>query len=765
MKQYDGPAAALPVGAIELLEFERHLLASLAEAINSDLDLRRVLQTVTDVGTEVTKAQFGAFFYNDRDEHGHVYQLNVVSGAGLETFAAMPKPRITALFEPTFSGQSSVRVADVVTDPRFTGLPPGHLPVRSYLAVPVVTRTGEVIGSLLFGHAEPSRFDARCEQVVEVIAGQAAVAVENARSFAAEQVARQRAEEATARLALLQSLTAALSSALRMDQAIDAVTQLLTRTTGVARSGLFVRDGDSLVHRSEHGPWHDNAPLLTVLDDAVASPVRTAETTRSCVVVKSAAEFVAAYPALASSLERVPPTVLALPLTTAGTVIGVWSLSWDAPHQLDAADIEMFGAAAAQLALAVERARLFAAERAARSELAESIRAATETSRALQRSLLPRQLPHVDDLDVAVRYQASSSDAEVGGDWYDLVPTETGCVLVIGDVQGHNLAAAALMGQLRTALHAYLAEGHPIDSAAARANDLMMQLTDSMIATCAMVQLDVVEGRLHSVRAGHPSPVCLRGDGSISTLPDRVGLPLGAVPGSSWPVVSLPFHTGDRVVLYTDGLVERRGHDIYEGVARLRELLQEVVAESATDAAQLVVDRLGGQRTDDTDDIAILIADARLPGPLHDRAPTDRSSDIWTAAIDRDDNIAVLRQRSREQLRAWHLSDLDYAATLVVSELTTNVLRHTVETGRLQLQRLPGGIRIAVTDRDDRMPVLDLAPDATAVGGRGLLLLRQQTGLWGIERHSVGKTIWADLLLPETADAPSETPIGAAATA
>ena len=157
------------------------LLLSLSEVLNADLDLQRILQVATDAATTLSGAQFGGFFYNGRDEQGHLYTSHVVSGVDAGAFADLPQPRITALFEPTFSGRGTVRVDDLTADPRLSGMPPRHLTVRSYLATPVVSRTGEVIGALLFGHAAPSVFDQRSERVVRSVAAQTAVAIENAR--------------------------------------------------------------------------------------------------------------------------------------------------------------------------------------------------------------------------------------------------------------------------------------------------------------------------------------------------------------------------------------------------------------------------------------------------------------------------------------------------------------------------------------------------------------------------------------------------------
>ena len=189
-------------------------------------------------------------------------------------------------------------------------------------------------------------------------------------------------------------------------------------------------------------------------------------------------------------------------------------------------------------------------------------------SATLQQSLLPRELPQIEQVTVAVRYRASAAHAQVGGDWYDVVATPGGgATLVVGDVQGHSLAAAAVMGQLRTALHAYLSEGHHPDVALARANLLMSQLDPSVLATCAIFALDPRTGSARIVRAGHPLPVLRRGDGSVCEVDVGGGVPLGVMDQAAWPVTTVTLEAGDRLLLYTDGLVERRNADLDEGVA------------------------------------------------------------------------------------------------------------------------------------------------------------------------------------------------------
>ena len=171
----------------------------------AELDLETIVQAATDAATQITGAAFGAFFYNRVDSAGESYLLYSLSGVPREAFAGFPMPRNTKVFGPTFRGEGVVRSDDITRDPRygknapFHGKPKGHLPVRSYLAAPVVSRSGEVLGGLFFGHPEPCKFSQRSEQLVSGIAAQAAIAIDNARLFEAAQselVERRRAVEA-----------------------------------------------------------------------------------------------------------------------------------------------------------------------------------------------------------------------------------------------------------------------------------------------------------------------------------------------------------------------------------------------------------------------------------------------------------------------------------------------------------------------------------------------------------------------------------------
>jgi signal transduction histidine kinase len=182
------------------------ILIQTGQSIASQLDIGKLLQTVTDAVTSLTAARFGAFFYNRVNEQGEDYLLYTLSGAPREAFEKFGHPRATAVFAPTFRGDGTVRSDDITKDARYGtmaphhGMPPGHLPVRSYLAVPVKSRSGEVFGGLFLGHPEPARFDQRHERLVEGVAAQAAIAIDNARLYEASQAQLANRERAEASL-------------------------------------------------------------------------------------------------------------------------------------------------------------------------------------------------------------------------------------------------------------------------------------------------------------------------------------------------------------------------------------------------------------------------------------------------------------------------------------------------------------------------------------------------------------------------------------
>ena len=704
------------------------LMVHLTATINSNLDLRAVLQVVTDTATRLSGATFGAFFYNAVDEAGSSYRLHVLSGADVEAFTRMPAPRITQLFEPTFTGSSSVRIADVAEDPRFSGMPRGHLPLRSYLSTPVIARDGQTIGALLFGHPEAGVFAEATEDAVRVVAAQAAVAVENARLLAAEVAARQLAEDRAESLELLQEVTSRLATVLNEDDALDALEDTLSRRLGTARMGVYRLEGGAF--RALRSKFPGTAHFSLVPWDQ-PSMGHDAVEQNSTVVVHSRAELAQRYPGVVDRLPGIEAGA-AIPLRIEGVTFGALVLTW--AHRVDfTANLQrMLAALGEQLAGTLERARLYSAEARAREELSHHVSALTEASQTLQRSLLPDRLPHSEHVEVAVRYLPGAADAEVGGDWYDMVVAPGGrVVLVIGDVQGHSFSAAAVMGRVSTALHAYLLEGHPLDVALRRVNPMVE--ASGLLVTCCLMSLDPLSGEVQTVRAGHPLPVFSRGDLVGEVGDGEGGPPLGVdARDAEWPISVGQAQTGDRLVLFTDGLVERRGSDTD---AQVDELLSVVVAASDLDvegAADAILERLRSERGDD---VALLVADC-VGGPP-----------VPSVQLVVEDTAAVREARAftTGQLEAWELGDqVTSAAELLVSEMVTNALVHAEGPAHLELHRTGAGVRVCVTDQVAHEPTVE-APDPDTDHGRGLLLVEALAARWGVRPSGAGKTVWAEI--------------------
>ena len=224
------------------LHEERRILEILNETgklLASELDLHSLVQAVTDAATKLSGAEFGAFFYNVTEENGEAFLLYTLSGARREELARLGNPRATPLFRATFRGEPPIRLDDVLADPRYGtmpphhGMPPGHLPVRSYLAVPVKSRSGEIIGGLFFGHSQIGVFTERAERLVSGVAAQAGIAIDNARLYEAAQRA------AAERTALLESERAARAAAERLSDVKDEFLATLSHELRTPLNAIF----------------------------------------------------------------------------------------------------------------------------------------------------------------------------------------------------------------------------------------------------------------------------------------------------------------------------------------------------------------------------------------------------------------------------------------------------------------------------------------------------------------------------------------------
>ncbi|MCX5213655.1 SpoIIE family protein phosphatase [Kitasatospora sp. NBC_00240] len=427
-----------------------------------------------------------------------------------------------------------------------------------------------------------------------------------------------------------------------------------------------------------------------------------------------------------------------LPLVASGRPIGVCLVSFDDDRELDADERTLLSTLGGLVAQSLARARLHDAEH--------------ELAAGLQRVMLPRTVPSIPGVSTAVRYLAAGSGLQIGGDWYDVVPLPGGHVgLVIGDVQGHDVHAAGIMGQLRIALRAYAAEGHPPAAVMARASRFLADLDTDHFATCTYAEVNVDYGVVYAVRAGHLDPVVRRADGSTTVQPVAGGLPLGIAPDEEYRVTRFSLDPGETVLLCTDGLVESRTMDLDTGFSRLCHVLSgELPArgESARDPLEDLADRVASQSADSSereDDIALLLL--RWDGPEGGLAAQQLRRRIGQADLAR---IAEVRAELRDALRRWGVADLVDTAELLASELVTNAIRHTDRDAMFtaRLYREPATdrarLRVEVEDESDLWPTRR-TPGEQASSGRGLMLVEALSDAWGVEPRGTGKRMWFEL--------------------
>ncbi|MGC0379302.1 SpoIIE family protein phosphatase [Streptomyces sp. SAI-229] len=281
-----------------------------------------------------------------------------------------------------------------------------------------------------------------------------------------------------------------------------------------------------------------------------------------------------------------------LPLIASGRPVGTCVLSYAAPHHFTTEERAVLTNLAGLIAQALERALLYDAKH--------------RLAHGLQEALLPHTLPSLAGIEAAARYLPATQGMEIGGDFYDLVPTQGMAAAVIGDVQGHNVTAAGLMGQVRTAVRAYTAVGQAPEEVMRSTNRLLLDLGSELFASCLYLRLDPAHGRAVMSRAGHPPPLLRRPDGRVRVL-DLAGGPLLGIDGSAaYPSTEVALSPGSLLVLYTDGLVESPGTDFEDAVADLCRRLTDLGDLPLDDLADALVQH-GADAENRLDDIALLL--------------------------------------------------------------------------------------------------------------------------------------------------------------
>ncbi|MCH0540369.1 SpoIIE family protein phosphatase [Streptomyces sp. MUM 203J] len=453
-----------------------------------------------------------------------------------------------------------------------------------------------------------------------------------------------------------------------------------------------------------------------------------------------------------------------LPLIVAGRTMGAWMAAFTHRVAFTPDERSVLTTVARMLAQALARAGVAESER--------------ELSLGLQRSMMPVLGPAVPGMEVAARYVPTGGGLQVGGDWYDMIQLPGGRVaFVIGDVQGHDVRAAGLMGQLRIALRAYASEGHRPDAVLSRASRFLYGMTegtgpwdgspdgggpggdtsaDGRFATCLYLEVDPAKGTVDIARAGHPDPAIRMADGTVLLRPTDGGLPLGIVPDTDYPTTRFVLEPGETLMICTDGLLETGGHDMETGWLRVRKLLEEYDpgAESLDVLADALVQAVHGPGSHHTtgpfadrreDDIAVLLL-SRTGEPATRRTAPRRT--VLSVAQAEPERIAAARHQLRELLHDWADEDQVDAAVLMVSEMVTNVLVHT-DGDALLVAEAAGEhgarlLRVEVADGSDELPHRR-RPGEMASSGRGLVLMEMLAHAWGVDPRGEGKSIWFEL--------------------
>ncbi|MFC9228038.1 SpoIIE family protein phosphatase [Streptomyces decoyicus] len=366
---------------------------------------------------------------------------------------------------------------------------------------------------------------------------------------------------------------------------------------------------------------------------------------------------------------------------------------------------------------------------------------------ALQRTMLPDSLPQPTGVRLASRYLPAAETARVGGDWYDAIPLPGSRVaLVVGDVMGHSMTSAAIMGQLRTTAQTLAGLDLPPQEVLHHLDEQAQRLGTDRMATCMYAVYDPVAHRITIANAGHPPPVMLHRGGRAEVLRVPSGAPIG-VGGVDFEAVELDAPAGATLVLYTDGLVESRIRDVWTGIEQLRERLAETARLTGPNPPPLepmcdeVLDILGPGDRDD--DIALLAA--RFDGI----APSDVA--YWYLDP-KAQTAGQARRLARRALARWGLEELTDQLELLVSEVVTNAVRYAERPITLRLLRTDV-LRCEVGDDVPQLPRLRQARPSDE-GGRGLYLVNRMARRWGATRLSMGKVVWFELSMPPGAQRP-----------
>ncbi|HEX2806348.1 MAG TPA: SpoIIE family protein phosphatase [Kineosporiaceae bacterium] len=419
---------------------------------------------------------------------------------------------------------------------------------------------------------------------------------------------------------------------------------------------------------------------------------------------------------------------LVVPLRAGTLTVGAIAMDLDGDPDRSQTRQEFVEMVAALVAQAVQRARLYDLQ--------------LEANLALQHALLPPNLPEVPGIEVAARYRPGSGH-EVGGDWYDVVPLRSGwTAFVIGDVQGHDLAAAAMMGQVRSVVRAYLLDEQPPSAVLGSANAFVLSLGTDRLVTACIVLAHPGSRLVTLASAGHPCPGLLTTGAAGELLRIQPGPPLGALEQVIWRERTTLVESGTTVLMYTDGLIERRTRSYADGE---RSLLKGAAALDHHDVDRLAdgvlaVAGIPGSSIQVEDDTAVLLLRWT---PQDTTEPGHGVTHVRTLPVT-PSSAVIARWYVDDLLQSWGVPEpTREIAVLLANEVVANAVRHAHRTVRLDVTADHAQVRVEVFDDSHREPKLvETSPFATS--GRGLSLVDALSSGWGVRTSAgdLGKTVW-----------------------
>lgn len=583
-------------------------------------------------------------------------------------------------------------------------------------------------------HFNVSYYPVRTTAGVLVGAGTTVVEVTEAKRSEAERLALlEQAEAAQQRLAILATASTVLASTMQIDELLDRLARVLipgvadwcvieavgptghTEHVAVSHRDREAAQGLAEFLRANPISSRPQGPIASVMASGEArlfGPEQIDGALRSAATDRG-------QPELASSFDVRSSVVV--PIEARGLVLGVLVLSTDDGRTLGVDDLDLAVEVGHRAALALGNAQAFQQEH----RIAES----------LQRSLLPATVDAVDGLELSVRYLAATDGASVGGDWYDVICFDDGTVgVVVGDVVGHDLAASSAMGQLRSTLRAFAYEDHASPAESLARLDRLFDALGLSYATVVLGIIDVPAGHFRWSSAGHPPPLLVRA-GSAHFLEGGGGALLGVAGGTESGEAATGLEDGDFLVLYTDGLVERRGESITDGLDRLARVAAAADASSAESLCEALVDGLLPHGVARDDDVAILVA--RLQ-----RAAADATHEL--ALPSGAESVRVARDFVGRVLAGPAWAAQREAAQLLVSEVVTNALRYGTPPFSMTVEITGDCVEVAVIDEEQEAP-RQVDVDELAESGRGLRLVSALAANWGTRSRANGKAVWFTL--------------------